>query len=517
MSSTVDFTRENRELQSVLASGVFDRSPALAQLLSYVCAKRFEGRADQIKEYSVAIDALGRPPEFDPKRDSIIRVQFHRLRERLNEYYSREGADHAVQIVIPQGQYAPRFVYKDGSGESTLETEEEARTPIVFTDPLISVTDFSRPPVAIPVTHAEVGFPSKLQLVAVSLLIVIAAAIALEKRKAEPSAAPAPIVTVTGDSVRVLAGLAEGSYTDGYGRIWLSDRYFQGGTIVTLPNHPIWGTRDQRLYQSRRQGDFRYDIPLSPGSYEMRLYFAETHFGETNAAGYGGENSRNFGISVNGSFVRPRLSVAGEVGVNTACIKVFRGISPASDGAVHLTFSKIASEPFVNAIEISPGLPDRLSPILLIAQPRAYTDPQGRIWQPDRIAVGGQVVTRTPEVEAAKDQQIYAGERFGNFSYTIPATPGRYTVVLHMAERWVGPGQAGGGAGTGSRRFDILCNGVALERDFDVYSKAGGPNRAVTLTYRGVEPNHQGNIVLSFVPDKNYPIISAIEVIDTSK
>ncbi len=249
----------------------------------------------------------------------------------------------------------------------------------------------------------------------------------------------------------------------------------------------------------------------------MRLYFAETHFGETNAAGYGGENSRYFGISLNGNLIRPRLSVAGEVGVNAACVKVFRGISPASDGSLHLVFSRIASEPFVNAIEITPGLPDRLSPILLISQPRAYTDPQGRVWQPDRIAVGGQVVTRTPDVYGAQDQQIYAGERFGNFSYTIPVTPGRYTVVLHMAERWLGPGQPGGGSGPGSLHFDILCNGVALERNFDIYSRAGGPNRALTLTYKNIEPNHQGNIVLSFVPDKNFPLINAIEVIDSGK
>ena len=119
MSSAVDFSRENRELQAILASGIFDRSPALAQLLSYVCAKYFEGTADRIKEYSLAIDVLGRPPDFDPKRDSIIRVQFHRLRERLAEYYANGGANDPVHIVIPQGQYAPRFVHRDDVQDST--------------------------------------------------------------------------------------------------------------------------------------------------------------------------------------------------------------------------------------------------------------------------------------------------------------------------------------------------------------------------------------------------------------
>ncbi len=323
----------------------------------------------------------------------------------------------------------------------------------------------------------------------------------------------AALATPIGDSVRILAGLADGNYTDGYGHVWVSDRFFHGGTIATSGNHPIWGTRDPRLYQSWRQGTFSYDIPAKPGNYELRLYFAETYFGDGNAAGFGGENTRFFDISVNGVPMKKHLSVAGEAGVNVALVKVFQGISPASDGFIHIAFAKSSSEPFVNAIEVTPGLQGRLSPIRLVAQPPGYTDSNGRVWTSDRLAIGGQVVTRNADVTGADDPQVYAGERFGNFSYTIPVTPGTYTVMLHMSERWLGPGQPGGREGTGSRLFDILCNGVFLERNFDVYSRAGGANRGLTRTYRGIEPNHQGNIVLSFVPIKNFAIVSAVEVI----
>jgi hypothetical protein len=86
-----------------------------------------------------------------------------------------------------------------------------------------------------------------------------------------------------------------------------------------------------------------------------------------------------------------------------------------------------------------------------------------------------------------------------------------------MSERWLGPGQPGGGSGTGSRLFDILCNGVALERNFDIFARAGGANRALSRTYHGVEPNHQGNIVLSLLPIKNFASLNALEVLDEAK
>ena len=153
----------------------------------------------------------------------------------------------------------------------------------------------------------------------------------------------------------------------------------------------------------------------------------------------------------------------------------------------------------------------------LIAQPQGYTDASGQVWTFDRLAFGGQVVTRTPDVTGSDDPQLYGGERYGNFSYTIPVTPGTYTVKLHMAERWFGLDKPKGGGGTGSRVFDILCNGVFLERDFDVLDKAGDANRAIVRTYHGIQPDHQDNIVLSFTPSHNFGVLDALEVLDESK
>jgi hypothetical protein len=67
--------RERGELEVVLASTLFLRAPDLSKILKYVCERHFSNQADAIKEYSVAVEALGRGPNFRPEEDSIVRVQ----------------------------------------------------------------------------------------------------------------------------------------------------------------------------------------------------------------------------------------------------------------------------------------------------------------------------------------------------------------------------------------------------------------------------------------------------------
>jgi len=283
--------------------------------------------------------------------------------------------------------------------------------------------------------------------------------------------------------------------------------------VVKTPGHMILGTREPRLYEARRQGMFSYDIPLKPGVYELRLHFAEVLFGDL--AGMGGEGSRAFAINVNGKQLTARLDVIGEAGTSTAHIRAYRDIEPAPDGMLHLSFDPIASIPFINAIEITPGIRGKMAPVRIITQDRAYRDSQGREWEPDLYAIGGQMVKRAP-LAGAPDPQFFAGERFGNIHYSIPVPPGKYSVTFYMAERWLSPDHPGGG-GPGSRVFDVLCNGVALVRDFDVLKRAGGPDEALVQTFHGLEPNHQGKLDLWLAPNKNFPLLSALEILDESR
>lgn len=96
-------------LDRVLASSDFASSPRLAAFLRFVVESTLEGRAEALKGYTIAVEALGRPPSFDPQSDPIVRVEATRLRRALERYYATIGADDPVIIDVPKGGYVPQF------------------------------------------------------------------------------------------------------------------------------------------------------------------------------------------------------------------------------------------------------------------------------------------------------------------------------------------------------------------------------------------------------------------------
>jgi len=524
MSAVVGHEQARAELEAVVASGIFAKAPSLAQLLDYVCTKYFEGRTDQIKEYNVAVEALGRPASFDPKKDSIVRVEAFRLRKRLKQYYEHEGSEHALRIVIPPGQYVPQFLEKGPAAavDESAETIADEPAELLAFPPATLDAEVALPALPATPVHSQIAAGKRrFASIGIPLAILIAvvatsAAVFFWRLPANntvsrPAAAP---MASEADEIRILAGTTTARYIDRLGNNWSGDRFFSGGSVFATPNHVIAGTPDPELFRSRREGDFSYDIPLKPGVYELHLYFAETLFGDDNTAG-GGESSRVFRVSVNGV---PRLwafdVVSDAAGSNTADEKVFKDVSPASDGKLHLQFAGLVNNvPFLNALEILPGIAGKMRPVRIAVLSRNYTDQRGRVWGADRYFSRGCTVMRSEAVRNTPDPGLFRAERFGNFTYTIPVADGRYNVTLRLAESWFGPGQPGGG-GPGSRVFDLYCNGVGLLRNFDLFLAAGGDHRAVERTFRGVAPNAQGKIVLSFVPVTNYACVNAIEVLD---
>src|ERR1700759_4925119 len=114
---------ERAELDWLLESGVLGRSANAVRVLRYVCEQSAAGRADRLKEYTIAVEALGRRPDFDPQHDTIVRVTVHVLRKRLQEVYTQgEGANQAVRLVTPPGGYAAHFASGDSKPQPHVQT-----------------------------------------------------------------------------------------------------------------------------------------------------------------------------------------------------------------------------------------------------------------------------------------------------------------------------------------------------------------------------------------------------------
>jgi tetratricopeptide (TPR) repeat protein len=96
-------------LGRVLSSEIFRAAPQLAAFLAFIVERTLEGRRSELKGYTIAVEALGRPPEFDPQSDPIVRVEAGRLRRALTQYYTGQGRDDPLRIAIPVGGYIPAF------------------------------------------------------------------------------------------------------------------------------------------------------------------------------------------------------------------------------------------------------------------------------------------------------------------------------------------------------------------------------------------------------------------------
>ena len=251
LAESITLEKERAELQTVLQSPLFVRSPTLAHLLSYLCQRTFANEGDQIKEYSIAVDVFGRPESFDQDIDSIVRVQANRLRKRLAQYYNAEGVSHPMRITVPVGQYVPVFEDVPPASSAAIQAGTAMQS-----SPRVRTTR-SR---SMWLLFAAFGF-----------LALLAGVLYMGKDKLRPHATPSsasrlaalpesPIGLPVGNEIRILAG-ATRSYVDRSGKPWSPDSHFTGGRPAQSAIRHLWRTQDPSIYRNSRQGDFSYDVP----------------------------------------------------------------------------------------------------------------------------------------------------------------------------------------------------------------------------------------------------------------
>jgi hypothetical protein len=182
----------HEHLQIICASRAFENSATLKNLLIYL----FQSRNQVVSEYTVAVEALDRKPNFDPQIDATVRVQISRLRRRLKDYYLSEGRTSSIRFIIPLGthQLVPDHVANGNviDASQSHSSHSHALAPI-FPD-VISQLPVSHPP---PQTASATSRRFPLTIFLATLVILLAATCAWQylqirslTRAAQPAIAP---------------------------------------------------------------------------------------------------------------------------------------------------------------------------------------------------------------------------------------------------------------------------------------------------------------------------------------
>lgn len=107
-----------RQVEKLANSTALQGSESLRKLLRYLARQALSHPGAPLKEYQIATEEFGRPSDFDPTVDSMVRVQVGRLRSKMAEYYATEGADDPLRIELPKGTYTLTFSHRQRHAET---------------------------------------------------------------------------------------------------------------------------------------------------------------------------------------------------------------------------------------------------------------------------------------------------------------------------------------------------------------------------------------------------------------
>ena len=117
-----------QQLNRIVASPGFVHNERLSRFLRFVVQQHLDGRTGEIKESVVGVEVFGRTPGYDTRSDSVVRTEAAKLRARLTEYYSSEGASDLIRIELPKGAYTPVF-HRREEVHGTAATSSEGAPP----------------------------------------------------------------------------------------------------------------------------------------------------------------------------------------------------------------------------------------------------------------------------------------------------------------------------------------------------------------------------------------------------
>lgn len=162
------------EIDRLINSHSLHGSESLCKLLRYLADHALKHPGVALKEYQIATEVFGRPSDFDPHLDSLVRVQAGRLRTKLAEYYSSEGSEDPIVVELPKGTYTLAFHQTTPAVKAMLHSRQESEQP--------------------PTGKPRHRFISAISLLSVLLALAVLAIVALLlSRRTSPNISPADV------------------------------------------------------------------------------------------------------------------------------------------------------------------------------------------------------------------------------------------------------------------------------------------------------------------------------------
>jgi glucose/arabinose dehydrogenase/PKD repeat protein len=312
-------------------------------------------------------------------------------------------------------------------------------------------------------------------------------------------APPPPPPPPPPSAIRVNAGGP--AFTDSSGNAWEADRNFNTGNTFTSaswtgPDPPLYGTE---RWDPADAPELSYSFPVTPGTYTVKLHFAEIYFTTVGA--------RVFDVYIDGTKVLDKLDIVNEVGPMAPLVETFTVNETGS--SLRISFGHEIENPKISGIEIltssGPPPPPPPSVTRVNAGGPAFTDSSGNAWEADRNFNTGN--TFTSASWTGPDAPLYGTERWDpadalELSYSFPVIPGTYTVKLHFAEIYF--------TMAGARVFDVYIDGAKVLDKLDIVKQVG-PMAPLVESFSVNETG--SSLTISFVHQIENPKISGIEVV----
>ena len=277
--------RREELVHRVASSTTFEKSPRLRAFFVHVCQCALDNRPEAATEQQIGIHVYDRPPGYNPNEDNIVRSQARLLRMKLEHHFANEGKDEAVVITIPKGRYLPAFETRS----------EEAATPggapaLVQGKPRRMLQIVVGVAVLFGLVIVWLAYLLEWKSPTAKTSVAPASSVARpEQNAAGPLSRGQPVALAPGGSeIRIASGHTGAPYVDVLGRRWEADGHYEGGVPKPGPRHFFPPVADEGPFRTMReaisadltvpqsQRQFRYDIPLRSGVYELRLYFKAT-------------------------------------------------------------------------------------------------------------------------------------------------------------------------------------------------------------------------------------------------